>query len=200
MLEKGIYGPKGNGSVMRCLPLGLYSDPKEVVGRALVQSTSTHLSLDAAIAAALTALTAHYVYHMWVDKKGLLDFLVGEIGEAPVRHVLRDGYTDGEIGNDAVRTASWCVRTAIKCIELVDAGDVSGLEISACDAACDAAMKAGGDVDSMCAVTCGIISMKPGYKYEFARYENLMEESEFGIEYMRALDSELSKTFPRKAK
>lgn len=191
MLEKGVFGPRGNGSVMRCLPLGLYADPSEVVGRALVQSTATHLSLAAANASALTALAAHYVYHRWESRRGLLDFLVSHLGEGVVRHVLKDGKVDGEIGNDAVHTASWCVRTAANILEMDSVTDTGA------ESACRLAVMTGGDVDSMCAVASGIISLKAGYRYEFAKHEKSMAAEPYGIEYLTQLDQKLFDRFPR---
>jgi ADP-ribosylglycohydrolase len=188
MLAKGIFGPRGNGSVMRCLPLGLYSEPAEVIGRAMVQSTTTHLSLAATNASVLTALTAHYIYHKWEDLNGLLSFLNEQVGTGLVRDIIKDGKVDGEIGNDTIQTASWCIRTA--------ANMIASNNLDAAHA-CRLAVEIGGDVDSLCAVTAGLISLRAGYKYNFASYEPTMEQTPFSIEYMKSLDISLFNQFPR---
>jgi ADP-ribosylglycohydrolase len=187
MLRAGVFGPSGNGGVMRCLPLGLYADPSEVEGRALVQSTATHLTAASANATVLTALAAHYVYHRWESGGGLREFLSERLGRAVVAGILDDGMPEGEVPNDATGTAAWCVTRAALTL---DRGG-SALDV------CRDAIAAGGDVDSACAVSAGLVSLRPGQPYDMGVHEESLREADWGIPLMAKLDSMLSERFPR---
>ena len=52
-----------NGSVMRCLPLGMYPDVEDVKKACLIQTTLTHPTFECITATLMVALSFHYYYH-----------------------------------------------------------------------------------------------------------------------------------------
>lgn len=191
MLNASVFGPKGNGSVMRCVPLGLYSDPLEVAGRAMIQSTVTHTSIHAANASIVTALASYYFYHKWHvigSANGIIAFLNEYAGEGLVRDVIIGGKVEGEVGNDATATASYCIRAAVQILTTT----------KSVSEAIKTAVATGGDVDSTACITAGLITMASDVVSDVpASLYSGLENGPYGRDYVRALDRSLIDKFPR---
>lgn len=65
ILKAKQVGASSNGSVMRAVPLGLLSDPQEIVYKSIVHTTTSHGTLDAVNAATFVSLTAHFFYYIY---------------------------------------------------------------------------------------------------------------------------------------
>lgn len=189
-LTSSAVGVRGNGSVMRCVPLGMLPDPDLVTAMCAVQSTVTHASLECAQAACAVALAAHYCYHLWpkggdhTARFGAAQFVGRVMGEGWTRDLLGSWTPGQEVACDARQTAAYCI------LSLVRGGSLE-LQVRAC-------VEAGGDVDSTASICCGLDSLVPGgAAWAPGPLLEHLESGPFGRRRLELTDAALLKRFPR---
>lgn len=221
----GIQRPKdSNGSVIRCLPLGLYPDVNMVKHACIVQTSLTHPTMDCIIASQIMALTVHYAYYG--SKKTYQNWMTDHIPYAMFNYVY-DNYTLGrQIECDAVLTASYCLNVAYrqsKFKKLVPTppkpaaeptrvynghGSVMGNgwqytpPVPLPDATMSQILKhaiveAGGDTDSTAAIGLGLAALRGAVNDLDINLYNSLENGRYGRDYLMELDRRLMEKFPK---
>ncbi len=217
----GVQRPRdSNGSVIRCLPLGLYPDVNMVKHACIVQTSLTHPTMDCIIASQIMALTVHYAYYG--NKKTYTNWMTDHIPYSMFNYVF-DNYTLGrQIECDAVLTASYCLNIAYrqsKFKKLVPTPPKSEVKteprtynghtwsaytppVPLPDATMSQILKhaiveACGDTDSTAAIGLGLAAIK-GVKndLDINLYNNL-ENGRYGRDYLMELDRKLMEKFPK---
>lgn len=183
---------RGNGPVMRAVPLGMLADPEEVVATCTVQSTATHASANAATAACCVALASHYIYHRWKTVYDMFYFLEGRL--AGSAHMMHRAWKDGtEVPCDAMQTASYCIKTAGHALEKGLPPEWLAIEAAA----------VGGDADSTAAVSVGLHSMRerepdhPDTAVSPGRLILGLEDRPYGRTHLEGVDARMAAAFPR---
>ena len=188
LLEMSLLVPtrSTNGSVMRCLPLGLYPDVERIKQACVIQSSVTHPSLDCIIACQVIALTAHYFYYEIKD--AYYFWMIDKVGKE-VYSRLADAYGEDEAGygpvsSNALQTASFCLQNIL--------GTFTMSEIL------ERSIKVMGDVDSTAAISLGLASLNKLCKQDLP-YELLsnLENGRFGRDYLIQLDKRLIEKYPK---
>ena len=170
---------KGNGCVMRTVPLGMLPTPQQVIHASIVHASTTHASIEGVNATIAVSLSAHYYYHK--IKEDYREWMEKQMG----RYIFQDiisAYEGGELPCDAKQTASICMRMVLENDSMFDILRKS--------------IATGGDVDSIAAVSLGLAALK-GTKNDLPPdlYNNL-ENGTYGREYLRLLDKAMVQTFP----
>jgi ADP-ribosylglycohydrolase len=213
ILKAKQAGTNSNGSVMRSVPLGLLSDPKEIMHRCIVQTSASHGHIEAVNASVFVSLTAHFFYHLYprLDDKTMPEkFAVYETWMKSFMgvnfHDILGSYSlhanpasNETLKCDARTTASLSVKLAW--------GMISGNtfeNVLANTAATNILKKAiaiGGDVDSSASVALGLYSLRHDAVMDLpdALYDNL-ENGKYGKDYLINMDMELLSKFPRMQK
>lgn len=174
-------GASSNGCVMRTIPIGLLSDPSEVEHRSIIHCAATHSSLFAIQATIAVSLTAHYFYHN--IQEPFTQWLAGRIGIEACRTIAESHMNKEEMPCDAMKTASFSIKTAMKEKSMSKA-------LHSC-------IEIGGDVDSLAAIVMGLMSLKKGVVNDLPKilYDNL-ENGSYGRDYMKLIDARLFEMFP----
>ncbi len=216
----GIQKPRdSNGSVIRCLPLGLYQDVNMVKHACIVQTSLTHPTMDAIMASQIMALTVHYAYHG--SKKTYTNWITDHIPFG-IFNYIADKYTLGkEIECDAALTASYCLNVAYrqyKFKKLVPAPKKAkfktpvynghyGVPYTAPEPVPDATMndilkhaiiETGGDTDSIAAIGLALAAIRGAKNDLNINLFNNLENDKYGRDYLISLDKRLLEKFPRK--
>lgn len=215
ILKAKQAGMNSNGSVMRAVPLGLLSDPKEIMYRSIVQTSVTHGHIEAVNAATAISLTAHFFYHLYPRLEetssygGYDKFLIyqewmrAQMGTA----VFDDIYQSyglfintklcAPLKCDAKSTAALSIKLAWGMKRDVVIHDMT----TSAKKILKKAIEIGGDVDSSASIALGLYSLRTDAKMDLpdAFYDNL-ENGEFGRDYLINLDAQLQITFPRNVK
>lgn len=184
-------GAPGNGAVMRALPIGLLSDPNEVVRQSILHASATHGSMASMEATTFTALTAHWYYHLY-DK----DIDVNESKQAYFTWITKIlGF--GAIDN--IMNRSWDGASEIPCEARATAAAALAIvwEYPKMSEILKASIDFGGDVDSVAAVALGLASLK-GSENDLPKtlYDGL-EDGLYGRTYLEDMDRMLFKKFPK---
>jgi ADP-ribosylglycohydrolase len=183
-----------SGGAMRAGPIGLYEDKRDVVNRAARQASVTHDSWLGKNSAVGAALMTHYFYHDLGPKKDLVQWLRDEYF-AEMVHCPNPFEVDGEVVDPwvpgrRVRVHAWdCMEAAIYAIEEHDS-------LSAILQQCVAYT---GDVDTVAAIAMGPASCSKEIEQDLS--DDLIDNFEnrkYGRDYLRRLDVELFKRFPKK--
>lgn len=223
----GIQRPRdSNGSVIRCLPLGLYPDVNMVKHACIVQTSLTHPTMDCIIASQMVALTVHYAYYG--SKKTYQNWITDHIPFSMFNYVM-DNYTLGrQIECDALLTASYCLNVAhrqSKFKKLVPAPPKPATQVGTHttyynghgganawagytppvtlpDATMSqilkhAILEAGGDTDSTAAIGLGLASVRGAVNDLDVNLFNSLENGRYGRDYLMDLDRRLMEKFPK---
>ena len=192
IIKANPTGFSSNGSVMRTIPLGLRSNPKEIIYNCIVHTSVTHGSIEATNATIAIALTAHYLYHIIETVKGDLYTHYASWMKAQMGHEffeILDSYKeeDGTLQCDAKSTAALSIKLAFGFKGIKSASDLLKLAIDI-----------GGDVDSSAAIGLGLYSLRPDANMNLpkALYDNL-ENDKYGRDYLIEIDKNLFKQFPK---
>lgn len=167
---------KRNGSVMRSVPVGVLPTPEDVVNYSYVQSSVTHATPAGCTSAAAVALASHYYYHDLGPKSKVSEYLRGILGFSLQK-------VDSKVACDAVETA----HAAIWISKSTD-----NLEL-----AMKKSVDLGGDTDSVAAVACGLISMRPGLDREMDLTSSLSDRDRRSVGYMIELEKQLFQKYGR---
>lgn len=195
MLSKINGKSTKSGAAMRAGPLGLYSDMREVIGKAKIQASVTHDSWLGKNSSVGAALMTHYFYYNLGPREELSQWLK-EVYFGDSLHADEPFEADGEVvqcwhpdANRRVRVHAWdCLESAIYAIEAHDS--MSKILWQCVDYV--------GDVDTVAAIAMGPASL--AYDIEQDLPESLiegLENKKFGRDYLRTLDRKLFETFPR---
>ena len=183
LLEMSLLVPtrSTNGSVMRCLPLGLYPDVERIKQACVIQSSVTHPSLDCIMATQVIAVTAHYFYYD--IKEPYYFWMMNKVGKEVYEKVAGD-YKEGPVSSNAIQTASFCLQNVL--------GTFTMSEIL------KRSITVMGDVDSTAAISLGLASLNKLCKQDLP-YELLtnMENGRFGRDYLVQLDKRLFEKYPK---
>ena len=214
----GIQRPRdSNGSVIRCLPLGLYPDVNMVKHACIVQTSLTHPTMECIIASQVMALTVHYAYYG--SKKTYINWMTDHIPLSMLNLVF-DNYTLGrQIECDAILTASYCLNVAYrqsKFKKLVPTpakaeprtynGHGGAWVYTPPPPVPDATMsqilkhaivEAGGDTDSTAAIGLGLAAIRGAKNDLDINLYNSLENGRYGRDYLMELDKKLMEKFPR---
>ncbi len=207
ILKAKQAGMSSNGSVMRSVPLGMMSDPKEIMHRSIVQTSTSHGHIDAVNSAVVVALTAHFFYHLYprledyIQSDKLImykEWMSNQVGSAIFDDVY-NSYTfkrkNDKLQCDSKTTASLSIKLAW------------GVKISGGNLKTSAkqilkrAVDIGGDVDSSASIAMGLYSLRPDCVLDLpdALYDNL-ENGPFGRDFLVDMDMQMQKKFPRNVK
>lgn len=217
ILKANQAGMSSNGSVMRSVPLGLLPDPKEVMHRSIVQTSTSHGHIEAVNSAVAVALTAHFFYYVYPrvlelkkSSKENFDIYVDWMGRNMGSVVFKD-ILDSYILDSYI---PFCLplqcdskTTASVSIKLAWGFYISGNKISILHNDAETilrnAIAIGGDVDSSASIALGLYSLRPDVNMNLKQdlYENLenyyLPTGNFGRDYLIALDAKLMAKFPR---
>jgi len=169
---------KRNGSVMRSVPIGVLPTPEDVVNYSYIQSSVTHATPSSCISSASVALASHYYYHDLGPKSKVSEYLKGILGFSLKR-------VDTKVACDAVETAHAALWISKSTDDL--------------DLAMKKAVDLGGDTDSVAAVACGLISMRPGLNDEMELTSLLSDRNRRSVSSMVELEKELFQKYGRAA-
>jgi ADP-ribosylglycohydrolase len=214
ILKAKQAGANSNGSVMRAVPLGLISDPKEIMHRSIVQTSTSHGHIDAVNSAVMVSLTAHFFYHLYprLDEKTMDEkFAVYSEWMKSFMGVIffdiLNSYNLHEINKfnetlkcDAKTTASLSIKLAWGFKIATTMEDVFDTNYSA-KKILKKAVDIGGDVDSSASIALGLYSLRPDVVMDIpqALYDNL-ENGEYGSDFLIDMDIQLQEMFPRNVK
>jgi len=208
ILKAKQAGANSNGSVMRAVPLGMMHDPKEIMHRSIVQTSTSHGHIDAVNSACAVSLTAHFFYHLYprLDGKTLIEKF--QIYQEWMRSFMGIIYSDifesyslradmklnDPLLCDAKTTASLAIKLAWGMKKDVIIHDMR----TTAKKILKTAIAIGGDVDSSASIALGLYSLRPDAVMDLPQvlYDNL-ENGEFGRDYLIAMDAELTNKFPR---
>lgn len=197
ILKANQAGMSSNGSVMRAVPLGLLPDPKEIMYRSIVQTSTSHGHIDAVNAATAVSLAAHYFYYLLHIKiyrvfnndlavVDFLDWMSKQLGDSTFDDIYYayDLYDKERLECDAKTTASLSIKLAL-------------YGTSASQILKDA-IQIGGDTDSSASIALGLYSLRSDAVMDLpdALYNNL-ENGKYGRDYLVQLDKKLFEKFPR---
>lgn len=161
-----------NGAAMRSSPLGFIRDKHELISKATMQASITHNSSIAIKSSCAVALAAHFGLHLGGEISDLEKFLASE---------SYSGWNltwDKEVSMAAYDTVSAAFSCLVSCNSLTDL-------LIKC-------VSLGGDTDSVASISIGLATCFE--EYDKAIPDNLLydlDEHEFGIEYLEALDRNL---------
>ena len=209
ILKAKQAGANSNGSVMRAVPLGLLSDPKEIMYRSIVQTSTSHGHIEAVNAATAVSLTAHFFYHHYsrlseetvIDKfRVYQEWIRKQMGSSVFDDIYKsyEMFADAKLNQtlqcDAKSTASLSIKLAWGMKKDVIIHDMTTSATKILKRAIDI----GGDVDSSASIALGLYSLRPDAKMDLpdSLYDNL-ENGPFGKDYMINMDVELQNKFPR---
>ena len=173
-----------NGCVMRCLPHGLYPTIEKVKQASIIQTATTHPTIDCMIASQTVSLLAHYWYHKMYRNITSKDFLCQHIGIMNYYNV-KDAWRGEMLPCNALQTASVCLNL----VGDMAYGGMSDLLKSS--------VAMGGDVDSSAALCLGLAALSGIYPNDLPEelFDNL-ENNTYGRDYLIELDSKLIDMFP----
>jgi ADP-ribosylglycohydrolase len=209
ILKAKQAGANSNGSVMRAVPLGMMANPKEIMHRSIVQTTTSHGHIEAVNAAVAVSLTAHFFYHLYprLSDKTLIDkfnvyqeWMHKQMGEAVFNdvyqsyHLMADMKLNQTLQCDAKTTASLSIKLAwgMKKDIIIHDMRTSAKKIL------KKAVDIGGDVDSSASIALGLYSLRPDAVMDLpdALYDNL-ENGPYGRDFLIDMDIQLQEKFPR---
>jgi ADP-ribosylglycohydrolase len=180
-LEKIQPHSERNGAAMRALPLGLLSDPVDVMDVAGRRAAITHDTPVGRASAIAVALMAHYLYHRVGPKFEMAVWITDKV-EGPWR-IPWDGRTPVSVNG---------VATAHAAIQLVATFD-------SYSAILEEAVGLGGDTDSVAAIACGAASLSPEFTMDIPRELKVgLENGAYGRDSLIGLDRKIFEKFPRK--
>jgi len=169
---------KRNGSVMRAVPVGVLPTPEDVINYSYIQSSVTHATPDGCMSAAAVALASHYYYYDLGPKSKVSEYL-NSIAGFSVKRI------DTKVACSAVETA----HAAIWLSKSTD-----NLEL-----AMKKSIDLGGDTDSVAAVACGLIAMRPGLDHKISLTDFLSNRNRRSVGGMIKLEEELFQKYGRTA-
>lgn len=212
ILKSKQAGANSNGSVMRAVPLGMMADPKEIMYRSIVQTSTSHGHIEAVNAATAVSLTAHFFYHLYprLNDNSLLEkfniyqeWIREQMGGLVFDDIYSSYYLMADVKLnetlkcDAKTTASLSIKLAWGMKKDVIIHDMRTTAKKILKTAIDI----GGDVDSSASIALGLYSLRPDAIMDLPEvlYDNL-ENGPYGKDYLIKMDAELSKKFPRTIK
>lgn len=175
-----------NGAAMRAVPIGVLSDPREVVRVALMNASLTHDTPDGRMSSLVVALLSHFALYEdqpfdafpgWVTSHSLP---ITRSEESSIQWMFDRPWSGPVQQLDNISVARATVHAVIHLLLRT-----SGLKESMLRA-----IHWGGDVDSVMAITWGIQSTRlreplPNW------LETELEDGDFGRRYLKALGSQL---------
>ncbi len=177
LLEIDPYSSR-NGSVMRSMPVGLFSDINKVISFSEFHTPITHYSKEAIEASKAIALLTHYFYY--TDKD-----IMETIKE--VQSLTSIEWKTNKIDNvecDAVDTVNAVFTILSNNDTLYDILKES--------------VNLGGDVDTVSALSLGIASLNNKYRKNLPEFlYNDLENDVYGRDYITDLENKLFKNFNR---
>jgi ADP-ribosylglycohydrolase len=219
----GVQKPRdSNGSVIRCLPLGLYPDVNMVKHACIVQTCLTHPTMDCIIASQMVALAAHYCYYG--HKKTFQNWITDHLPFGVVNQVISKYTLGDQVECDAIQTASYCLNVAFnqtkfkKLVVLPEkvqetktwnghGGTGGGSYTSWVQPPAPAAtmseilkhaiVEVGGDTDSTAAIGLGLAALRGAKNDLHINLYNKLENNTYGRDYLMELDKKLMEKFPR---
>ena len=175
-----------NGSVMRCLPLGMYPDVEDVKKACLIQTTLTHPTFECITATLMVALSFHYYYYR--IEENYYNWISYHISHEALGHIL-SAQLNKKVECDAIQTASFCLK-------LIQDAIVKEYKLSKI---LEMAIKVTGDVDSTAAICLGLSSAIDSIENDLDdNLFNKLENREYGRDYLMNMDKLLINKFPRK--
>lgn len=214
ILKAKQAGMSSNGSVMRSVPLGMMSDPKEIMHRSIVQTSTSHGHIDAVNSAVAVALTSHFFYHLYPRLEGKLlsekfdtykEWIHSMMGSAVFDDIYQsyslryDSKLNKRLECDSKTTASLSIKLAwgVK----MDVKTGCPAKKTSATKILKTAVDIGGDVDSSASIAMGLYSLRPDAIMDLpnALYDNL-ENGPFGRDFLVDMDMQMQKKFPRNVK
>lgn len=172
-----------NGCVMRTLPYGVLADTDQVMRYAIMNASTTHMSLEAVKATCAASLASHYLYHDRgpLTHLNLQSFIAINMGQIIM---FRDEADTNRVECDAMET--------VKAVLYLITSETSQSAILR------KAIDLRGDTDSVAAVAMGLSSLSKEIKQDIPRnlYDNL-ENGAFGKDYLEMLERKLFEAYPR---
>lgn len=212
ILKAKQAGMSSNGGVMRAVPLGMMADPKEIMHRSIVQTSTSHGHIDAVNSAVMVSLTAHFFYHLYprlegktlADKfeiykewmKSYMGVLFDDIlGSYALRFDPKDNL---RLECDSKTTASlsiklaWGIQKDLKSSAGCPAKKTSATKIL------KTAVDIGGDVDSSASIALGLYSLRPDAIMDLPdEFYNNLENGPYGKDFLVDMDTQMQQKFPR---
>lgn len=214
ILKAKQAGANSNGSVMRAVPLGLLPDPKEIMHRSIVQTSTSHGHIDAVNSAVMVSLTSHFFYHLYprledksMDEKFVVYTQWMKSFMGVIFFDILNSYNLHESNKlneplkcDAKTTASLSIKLAWGFKNSTSFDDEFD-DVHTAKKLLKRAVDTGGDVDSSASIALGLYSLRPDAKMDLptALYDNL-ENGEFGTDFLIDMDIQLQEMFPRNVK
>jgi ADP-ribosyl-[dinitrogen reductase] hydrolase len=173
-----------NGSVMRCIPLGLYTDINTVIHRTIAQASASHCSPFSIDGSCVISLTAHYFYYEIGPKKHLITWLAKILGKYKILQIYNSWQKESEVSCDAYQTTCAVLKSlhASDSMKKILKGSINFT----------------GDVDSVAALTMGLASLSSEISNDLPKflYDNLRNDK-YGKSYLEELDNKLFSKFTK---
>jgi ADP-ribosylglycohydrolase len=180
-----------NGSVMRCLPLGLYPDIKQLKHACVIQTTVTHPTIDCIIATTAVALSVHYLYYN--IQRSYISWMSEQMGQDNFFKVY-DTYTLGEeVKCDALETASFCLNFIFRTSRFIPAR--SKIKFDKMSQILTECIMVGGDTDSTASICLGLACIKDIKNDLNDNLFDNLENGTYGRDYIIGLEEKLLKKF-----
>lgn len=212
ILKAKQAGMSSNGSVMRAVPLGMMADPKEIMHRSIVQTSTSHGHIDAVNSAVMVSLTAHFFYHLYprLEDKMLADkFIVYQewmksymgvlFDDILSSYMLRHDFKENpKLECDSRTTAALSIKLAWGIQKDLKLSAGSPVKKTSATKILKTAIAIGGDVDSSASIALGLYSLRPDAVMDLpdALYDNL-ENGPYGRDFLVDMDIQLQEKFPR---
>lgn len=172
-----------NGCVMRTIPFGFLENPAQVMRYAIMNASTTHMTLEAVKATCIASLASYYLYHELgpLTKLGLQAFISIHMGEIIL---FREKDNIARVECDAMQT--------VQAVLYLITSEKSQSAILR------NAIALRGDTDSVAAVAMGLSSLSPEIKKDLPAnlYDNL-ENGVFGRKYLEELEKMLFVAYPK---
>lgn len=170
-----------NGAVMRCLPIGMYSDVKDVIKAAFIQAATTHPSIECVNAATYLALYFHYHYHGLHHPCGVKAYISQYLNPSVVDEITYS-YNSGPVSTNVYQTVSCCMKIMDDC-----STETEILKM---------AVDIGGDVDSLAAICMGLATVTNIEEDIPSNLVYNLENGEYGYDYLLRISDALYEKFP----
>jgi ADP-ribosyl-[dinitrogen reductase] hydrolase len=174
-----------NGSVMRCIPLGLFKKPEVVINNATQLSLATHRHMDSINATIFISLFSHFIYYHGFDIDDFVNFIKTVHPESYHAVINSSWKKDDIVPCDALKTAKACF-TILK--------NSFDKNKTLTDLLYES-VTLGGDTDSVASIVMGLSSMDDYWINDISRELKDLKETQENLDLIYSLDFKLFNKF-----
>lgn len=191
---------RSDGSAMRVLPIGFYSDINDVLNNAVINSIVSHRHPDAILACKAIALAVYLSYHRRIPLPQIPAQIVRIL--TPVMNEKQFSYLHTIVNSSFVTPKMLLKEYSDYGVPYTDALIFTGAVIyliknygNSPETALREAIKLGGDTDTTAGVVLGLSLIHPQGKIE-KKYFLSLENGKYGRDFIRDLGDTLTESYP----